>query len=43
MVVLGIDTGQREVFVNRQERDGASAPQVLGSAGAHCQHGSCVP
>ena len=30
MVVLGIDIGKREVFVNLQDSGGESAPQVLG-------------
>lgn len=33
MVMLGIDIGKREVFVNLQESDGSSAPQVLGQRG----------
>ena len=33
MVVLGIDIGKREVFVNLQDSDGWSAPQVLGQRG----------
>lgn len=33
MVVLGIDIGKREVFVNLQAGDGSSAPQVLGQRG----------
>lgn len=33
MVVLGIDIGKREVFVNLQESDGSSAPRVLGQRG----------
>jgi len=33
MVVLGIDIGKREVFVNLQTGDGSSAPQALGQRG----------
>ena len=33
MVVLGLDIGKREVFVNLQDSDGGSAPQVLGQRG----------
>ena len=30
MVVLGIDIGKREVFVNLRDSGGGSVPQVLG-------------